>query len=90
MDATGELSHAVQILDLRSDAQLVQIQAERVQAVDHARHILFVVNVRRLWQEDLQASHHVGLVLRLETKEKGKMKNALTLGRPTCSMALNH
>eukprot|EP00047_Mylnosiga_fluctuans_P017365 m.60699 g.60699 ORF g.60699 m.60699 type:complete len:1359 (-) comp7043_c0_seq2:287-4363(-) len=49
----GELGDAVQVLDLGPDAQLEQIAAERVDAVDNARHVLLVVEVRDLGVEDL-------------------------------------
>lgn len=39
---------AVQVLDLRRHAQFVQEEGERVDAEDGARHVLQVVNIRRL------------------------------------------
>ena len=45
---------AVEILDLRRDPQAVEEEGERVDAEDHAGHVLAVVDVRRLRREDLR------------------------------------
>ena len=41
-------------LYLRCDPQLVEEEAEGVDAKDDAGHVLPVVDVRRLWEEDLK------------------------------------
>ena len=49
----GKLGHAVQVLHLRRNAEVVEVAAQRVHAVDDARHVLLVVEVGNLGVENL-------------------------------------
>lgn len=44
---TCEIYFAVQILYLRRSAQLEQMRAQGVNAINYTRHVFFVVNIRR-------------------------------------------
>jgi len=49
----GEFGNTVQVLDLRGDAELIQVETERVQAIDNSGHVFPVVDVRCLGEKYL-------------------------------------